>query len=93
MTRYVSTGGTCSKQTLEGAFPSLGVPKNATFEGPVEYLGSDLPGLGVQVAHYTSYEGGFSYYTYHPLDALGVQCIPIMTSIATIEPLQETVVE
>lgn len=73
-------------------FPSLGVPEGATLDGPVEYLGSSEPGLGILVAQYTSLVNGFSYYIGHPISD-GTQCIPIMTSVATIQPLEEVITE
>ncbi|XP_019864074.1 PREDICTED: halilectin 3, alpha chain-like [Amphimedon queenslandica] len=84
---------TCRNETLEGEFPLFGVPTGAHFDGPVETLGAKLPGLGVTVAHYTFEENGFSYYTYHPLGQEGTECIPITTSIATLMPPEDVIVQ
>ncbi|XP_019856687.1 PREDICTED: halilectin 3, alpha chain-like [Amphimedon queenslandica] len=91
--RYTSVSGSCRNETLEGEFPSYGVPEDAHFDGPVETLGAKIAGLGVTVAHYTIAERGFSYYTYHPLGDEGTQCIPITNSIATLEPLGEDIIQ
>lgn len=69
------TTGKCSSRPLNESFVPFGVPSEAKF-GNIDYLGAELPGLGLKVDSFHEKFGILLYYIY----AKKIQCKKLLYS-------------
>jgi hypothetical protein len=85
--QYTVRNGECHHKALETPIPTFGVPSTAKYDFS-EYIGAELPNLGVLVNEYSNIVADASIYgsSYAPVNADGSICIPILTNDLTAKP-------
>ena len=78
--------GVCKKTSITGDMPTYGVPEDAKYETS-EYIGAELPNLGVLVNEYNRIVREHSIYlsSYAPVGD-GEVCVPVMISELLAKP-------
>ena len=86
--KYTVVDGKCSNESLSESFPSYGVPEDASYETS-EYIGSELPNLGVLVNEYNNIVRDKSIYLSSYAPVTGDVCVPVMITELYVSPRLE----
>ena len=83
--KYTVVDGKCDRESLSESIPSFGVPEDASYETS-QYIGSELPKLGVFVNEYNNIVRDKSIYLSSYAPDTGDVCVPVILTEMYVLP-------